>query len=81
MQDGSLKHEAYLLFPVHLDGTLLDIAEAMQLKKESFTTITVLHIFRQVHSSSSLPLVYLFFDSEFVLLMEAIFLQELISIE
>ncbi|XP_042428262.1 probable serine/threonine-protein kinase DDB_G0291350 [Zingiber officinale] len=47
-QDGSRKHEAYLLFPVHLDGTLLDLAKIMQSKKESFPTITVLHIFRQL---------------------------------
>ncbi|KAG6537156.1 hypothetical protein ZIOFF_002241 [Zingiber officinale] len=47
-QDGSRKHEAYLLFPVHLDGTLLDLAKIMQSKKETFPTITVLHIFRQL---------------------------------
>ncbi|KAG6532858.1 hypothetical protein ZIOFF_006716 [Zingiber officinale] len=47
-QDGSRKHEAYLLFPVHLDGTLLDLAKIMQSKKETFLTITVLHIFRQL---------------------------------
>ncbi|CAL9079839.1 unnamed protein product [Musa acuminata var. zebrina] len=47
-QDGSRKHEAYLLFPVHLDGTLLDIAKVMQSKKEFFTTTTVLQIFRQL---------------------------------
>ncbi|CAL9109576.1 unnamed protein product [Musa acuminata var. zebrina] len=46
--DISRKHEAYLLFPVHLDGTLLDIATIMQPKKESFTTTTVLQIFRQL---------------------------------
>ncbi|URE32541.1 serine threonine-protein kinase [Musa troglodytarum] len=46
--DISRKHEAYLLFPVHLDGTLLDIATVMQSKKESFTTTTVLQIFRQL---------------------------------
>ncbi|XP_042379840.1 probable serine/threonine-protein kinase DDB_G0291350 isoform X2 [Zingiber officinale] len=48
VKDGSRKHEAYLLFPVHLDGTLLDLAKIMQSKKETFLTITVLHIFRQL---------------------------------
>ncbi|XP_072963222.1 uncharacterized protein [Typha angustifolia] len=47
-QDGSRIHEAYLLFPVHLDGTLLDIAKIMQAKKEFFSTITVLQIFQQL---------------------------------
>ncbi|XP_074567696.1 uncharacterized protein LOC141824332 [Curcuma longa] len=47
-QGGAQKHEAYLLFPVHLDGTLLDITTAMQSKKEFFPTITVLQIFRQL---------------------------------
>ncbi|KAA8542340.1 hypothetical protein F0562_023524 [Nyssa sinensis] len=37
-QEGSRKHEAYLLFPVHLDGTLLDNAKAMKAKKEFFST-------------------------------------------
>ncbi|XAR51259.1 Non-specific serine/threonine protein kinase [Bertholletia excelsa] len=46
--DGSWKHEAYLLFPVHLDGTLLDNAKAMKAKKEFFSTTDVLHIFRQL---------------------------------
>jgi len=47
-QEGSWKHEAYLLFPVHLDGTLLDNATAMKAKKEFFSTSDVLHIFRQL---------------------------------
>lgn len=47
-QDQSWKHEAYLLFPVHLDGTLLDNTKAMKAKKEFFSTSHVLHIFRQV---------------------------------
>ncbi|KAI5660112.1 hypothetical protein M9H77_28905 [Catharanthus roseus] len=47
-QDQSWKHEAYLLFPVHLDGTLLDNATAMKAKKESFSTSDVLQIFRQL---------------------------------
>uniref|UniRef100_A0A7C8YPS0 non-specific serine/threonine protein kinase n=1 Tax=Opuntia streptacantha TaxID=393608 RepID=A0A7C8YPS0_OPUST len=47
-QEQSWKHEAYLLFPVHLDGTLLDNTTAMKAKKEFFTTLDVLHIFRQL---------------------------------
>ncbi|KAH7851262.1 hypothetical protein Vadar_009175 [Vaccinium darrowii] len=47
-QEGSWKNEAYLLFPVHLDGTLLDNANAMKAKKEFFSTSNVLHIFRQL---------------------------------
>ncbi|KAJ0984413.1 hypothetical protein J5N97_002769 [Dioscorea zingiberensis] len=48
VQEGSKSHEAYLLFPVHLDGTLLDNCKAMQAKKEFFPTVTVLEIFRQL---------------------------------
>ncbi|KAI7755713.1 hypothetical protein M8C21_012264 [Ambrosia artemisiifolia] len=40
-------HEAYLLFPVHLDGTLLDNTQTMKSKKEFFSTSDVLQIFRQ----------------------------------
>ncbi|EPS69990.1 hypothetical protein M569_04770 [Genlisea aurea] len=47
-QDQSWKHEAYLLFPVHLDGTLLDNSKAMKAKKEFFSTSDVLQIFRQL---------------------------------
>ncbi|KAI3454883.1 hypothetical protein Pfo_011546 [Paulownia fortunei] len=47
-QDQSWKHEAYLLFPVHLDGTLLDNTKAMKAKKEFFSTLDVLQIFRQL---------------------------------
>lgn len=48
-QEGAAwKHEAYLLFPVHLDGTLLDHSTAMKAKKEFFSTSDVLHIFRQL---------------------------------
>lgn len=47
-QEGSWKHEAYLLFPVHLDGTLLDHAKVMQTKKEFFSTSDVLQIFYQI---------------------------------
>ncbi|KAK0586813.1 hypothetical protein LWI29_012722 [Acer saccharum] len=46
--DGPRNHEAYLLFPVHLDGTLLDNAKAMKAKKEFFSTSDVLQIFRQL---------------------------------
>ncbi|KAE8683993.1 PHOTOPERIOD-INDEPENDENT EARLY FLOWERING 1 family protein [Hibiscus syriacus] len=35
-QQGSWNHEAYLLFPVHLDGTLLDNSKAMSAKNEFF---------------------------------------------
>ncbi|KAF7136589.1 hypothetical protein RHSIM_Rhsim08G0140900 [Rhododendron simsii] len=49
-QEGSWKNEAYLLFPVHLDGTLLDNANAMKAKKEFFSTSNVLHTFRQLCS-------------------------------
>ncbi|KAJ6970218.1 serine/threonine-protein kinase 16 [Populus alba x Populus x berolinensis] len=47
-QEGSWNHEAYLLFPVHLDGTLLDNSTAMKAKKEFFSTTDVLQIFRQL---------------------------------
>ncbi|KAK8962700.1 3-phosphoinositide-dependent protein kinase 1 [Platanthera guangdongensis] len=47
-QDGSKNHEAYLLFPVHLDGTLLDSTKVMQSKKEFFPALTVLQLFRQL---------------------------------
>ncbi|KAG0454612.1 hypothetical protein HPP92_023592 [Vanilla planifolia] len=47
-QGGSSNHEAYLLFPVHLDGTLLDNTTSMKAKKEFFPTFTVLQIFRQI---------------------------------
>ncbi|OVA12769.1 Protein kinase domain [Macleaya cordata] len=46
--EGHSNHEAYLLFPVHLDGTLLDNANAMRAKKEFFSTSNVLQIFRQI---------------------------------
>ncbi|XP_042017729.1 probable serine/threonine-protein kinase DDB_G0291350 [Salvia splendens] len=47
-QDQSWKHEAYLLFPVHLDGTLLDNTIAMKAKKEFFSTLDVLQILHQL---------------------------------
>ncbi|CAL9225351.1 unnamed protein product [Arabidopsis halleri] len=46
-QEGAWKHEAFLLFPVHLDGTLLDNFTLMKAKKETLSTTDVLHIFRQ----------------------------------
>ncbi|XP_043726074.1 serine/threonine-protein kinase 16-like [Telopea speciosissima] len=46
--EGSSNHEAYLLFPVHLDGTLLDNTKNMKGKNESFSTMDVLQIFRQL---------------------------------
>ncbi|XP_020571233.1 serine/threonine-protein kinase 16-like [Phalaenopsis equestris] len=46
--DGPKNHEAYLLFPVHLDGTLLDNTKIMQEKKEFFPAVTVLQLFRQL---------------------------------
>ncbi|XP_020590442.1 probable serine/threonine-protein kinase DDB_G0291350 [Phalaenopsis equestris] len=47
-QEGAWNYEAYLLFPVHMDGTLLDNVKAMQSKKEFFSVLTVLQIFRQI---------------------------------
>lgn len=47
-QDGMWSQEAYLLFPVSLEGTLFDILTAMRTKKEYFTSIVVLQIFRQI---------------------------------
>ncbi|CAI0431774.1 unnamed protein product [Linum tenue] len=47
-QEASWNHEAYLLFPVHLDGTLLDNSKAMMAKKEFFSTSDALQIFRQL---------------------------------
>ncbi|KAM0979984.1 hypothetical protein ACFX13_016026 [Malus domestica] len=52
-QEQSWNHEAYLLFPVHLDGTLLDNAKTMKAKKEFFSTSDVLQIFRQKHQKRS----------------------------
>ncbi|GKB55732.1 serine/threonine-protein kinase 16-like protein [Tanacetum coccineum] len=46
--DQTWTHEAYLLFPVHLDGTLLDNTTTMKSKKEFFSTSDVLQIFRQL---------------------------------
>ncbi|KAJ4791857.1 Serine/threonine-protein kinase 16 [Rhynchospora pubera] len=47
-EDGIQNYEAYLLFPVHLDGTLSELTKIMQAKNEYFPTITVLQIFRQL---------------------------------
>ncbi|CAL0327595.1 unnamed protein product [Lupinus luteus] len=41
-------HEAYLLFPVYLDGTLLDNAKTMSANKEFYSTSDVLQIFLQI---------------------------------
>ncbi|KAG7023266.1 Serine/threonine-protein kinase 16 [Cucurbita argyrosperma subsp. argyrosperma] len=60
-QERSWHHEAYLLFPVHLDGTLLENAETMKAKKEFFSTSDVLQIFRQVTWSLELQIIYLLF--------------------
>lgn len=46
--EGIWNHEAYLLFPVYLDGSLLDNFKALQSKKEFFLALTVLQIFRQI---------------------------------
>ncbi|XP_062199480.1 uncharacterized protein LOC133901942 isoform X3 [Phragmites australis] len=46
-QQGDWSHEAYLLFPVYLDGTLFDNANAMLPRKEFYSTADVLQIFRQ----------------------------------
>ena len=48
LPEGTWSQEAYLLFPVHLDGTVLDHLTEMQSTKTFFPTITVLHIFQQV---------------------------------
>ncbi|KAM3275090.1 hypothetical protein ACQJBY_043827 [Aegilops geniculata] len=44
---GDWSHEAYLLFPVHLDGTLFDNAAAMQSRKEFYSVLDILRIFQQ----------------------------------
>jgi len=44
---GDWSHEAYLLFPVHLDGTLFDNANIMLSRKEFYSTADVLQIFHQ----------------------------------
>ncbi|XLU30621.1 hypothetical protein S245_066687, partial [Arachis hypogaea] len=49
----SWNHETYLLFPLHLDGTLLDNTKTMQARKESFPTSDVLQIFQQLKELSS----------------------------
>ncbi|XP_062193978.1 uncharacterized protein LOC133897313 isoform X1 [Phragmites australis] len=47
-QQGDWIHEAYLLFPVYLDGTLFDNANVMLSRKEFYSTANVLQIFRQL---------------------------------
>lgn len=46
--DGSWSQEAYLVFPVYRDGTVLDYLNRLQSENKFFPTITVLHIFQQV---------------------------------
>ncbi|GLJ43190.1 hypothetical protein SUGI_0896600 [Cryptomeria japonica] len=48
VKEGSWNQEAYLLFPVFLDGTLLDNTQKMKARREYFPSDTVLHIFRQL---------------------------------
>jgi hypothetical protein len=59
--ETSWSHEAYLLFPVHLDGTLLDNAKTMKAKKEHYSTSDVLQIFRQVKRSREQYFHYAFY--------------------
>ncbi|GJN34133.1 hypothetical protein PR202_gb22775 [Eleusine coracana subsp. coracana] len=47
-QQGDWSHEAYLLFPVYMGGTLFDNANAMLSRKEFYPTADVLQIFRQL---------------------------------
>jgi serine/threonine kinase 16 len=49
-QEQTSKNEAYMLFPAHLDGTLLDCSSNMKAVKEYFSTLDVLQIFRQLCS-------------------------------
>ncbi|XLU57476.1 hypothetical protein S245_052124, partial [Arachis hypogaea] len=49
----SWNHKTYLLFPLHLDGTLLDNTKTMKAKKESFPTSDILQIFQQLKELSS----------------------------
>lgn len=46
--DKTWNNEAYLLFPAHLEGTVVDHAKAMKIKNERFSTKEVLQIFRQL---------------------------------
>ncbi|GAA0158262.1 non-receptor serine/threonine protein kinase [Lithospermum erythrorhizon] len=46
--DQTFKNEAYLLFPLHSDGTLVDKSKSMKAFKEFFSTSDVLQIFRQL---------------------------------
>ncbi|KAJ7564916.1 hypothetical protein O6H91_02G039300 [Diphasiastrum complanatum] len=46
--EGAWIQEAYLLFPVYEDGTLVDNLNLMRTKKEYFPTLTVLQIFKQI---------------------------------
>ncbi|XP_058724657.1 shaggy-related protein kinase alpha-like isoform X5 [Vicia villosa] len=51
--ETSWSHEVYLLFPVHLDGTLLDNAKTKKAKKEHYSTSDVLQIFQQIFRALS----------------------------
>lgn len=49
VKNGELwSREAYLLFPLYRDGTVLDHLIRMQSEKKFFPTITILHIFQQI---------------------------------
>ncbi|XP_047328588.1 probable serine/threonine-protein kinase DDB_G0291350 [Impatiens glandulifera] len=47
-QERAWTNEAYLLFPVHLDGTLLENANDLKDANDFLAPIYVLHIFRQL---------------------------------
>ncbi|GBG85161.1 hypothetical protein CBR_g39726 [Chara braunii] len=47
-QDGQWKKEAYLLFPLHKDGTIHDHLQRMQTRKEHYPPKTVLRLFLQI---------------------------------
>ncbi|CAM0951158.1 unnamed protein product [Alopecurus aequalis] len=45
---GDWSHEAYLLFPVYLDGTLFDNAQVMQSRKEFYSVLDIIGMFQQL---------------------------------
>ncbi|KAK9008815.1 hypothetical protein V6N11_080293 [Hibiscus sabdariffa] len=49
-QEGSWNHEAYLLFPVHLDGTLLDNSIAMIARKDFFSASDLCAGLKHMHN-------------------------------
>ncbi|MCL7044433.1 hypothetical protein MKW94_004778 [Papaver nudicaule] len=53
--DKTWNHEAYLLFPAHLEGTVVDHSKAMKTKNERFSTKEVLQIFRQEWAAKHCP--------------------------